>query len=383
MGDRRYERTFAAIAGAADRAKAIRDASDEAIVQALAVAATQDPFLANVLATEAMNRMHRATAITKHLGEGVLAVNHEGVVSFVNPAAEKILDIPATELVGKPIADCFDLYDRDRRKVPVEERPIWRVLREGARVRLDEAYTGNRRGRLVPVTLVWVPILRDDEVVGAVVALIDATTRRQAEAERAALLVAERAAREDAERREKEARFMANASLLLAESLDPRDTLRSIARLAVPELADWCAVHLLEEDGSLGTLAVAHADPGKVELAAELQRRYPPRPEASRGVWNVLRTGRLDHFPEVTPAFLQAVAHDETHLQLLTSLGMRSVVIAPLRARGQTLGAITFVATDESGRTYGDGMAHLALDLASRAALAVDNARLLAQARRE
>ena len=382
MGDRRYDRSYAEIAGAADRAKAIRMASDETIVQALAVAAREDALLANVLATEAMNRMHRATAITRHLGEGVLAVNHEGVVTFANPAAGKILGVAEADLVGKPIGEAFELYDRDGRLVPAKERPVWRVLHEGARVRWDEASTRDRGGRLVPVSFVWVPIRRDEEVVGAVVAIVDATTRRQAEAERAALLDAERAAREEAERREREARFMARASLLLAESLDPRETLRVIAGLAVPELADWCAVHLLEEDGSLRALAVAHADPGKVALAEELQRRYPPRPDAPRGVWHVVRTGRLDHYPEVTDALLEAVAHDATHLRLLKGLGMRSVVIAPLRARGQTLGAITFVTTGESGRDHGERMAHLALDLASRAALAVDNARLLARAER-
>lgn len=381
MGDRRYERSYAAIAGAADRVQAIREASDEDIVQALAVAAKQDAFLANVLATEAMNRMHRATAVTKHLGEGVLAVNHEGVITFANPAVEEILGCPAADLMGRPLSESFELYDREGRFVPVDQRPVRRVLREGERVRWDEAFTRDRSGRMVPVSFVWVPILRDGEVTGAVVALVDATLRRAAEAERAALLAAEKAARQEAERSEREAQFMAHASLLLSESLDPRETLRTLARLAVPELADWCAIHLVEEDGILRALAVTHADPSKIDLAEELQRRYPPRRDSPRGVWHVMRTGRPDHYPEITDEFLEAAAQDEEHLRLLRSIGMRSGVVAPLRARGQTLGTITFVTTAESGRTYDERMVRLALDLASRAALALDNARLLSQTR--
>lgn len=383
VGDKRYEKSYAAIANAADRARAIREASDEEIVQALAAATTQDLFLANVLATEAMNRMHRATAVTKHLGEGVLAVNHEAVITFVNPAAEVILGRSASELVGKPVWEGLDVYDAEGRLVPKEERPVWRALRHGERVRWEQAFTRHSSGRLVPVSFVWVPILREADVVGAVVALTDATLRRAAEAERAALLAAERAAREEAQRREKEAQFMAQAGLLLAESLEPRETLRLIARLAVPELADWCAVHVLEEDGTLRTLAVTHTDPARVALAEALQRRYPPRKDAPRGVWHVLRTGQPDHFPELSDAALEAVAQDAEHLRLLKSLGLRSAVVAPLRARGQTLGAITFVTGDESGRRYDERMVRLALDLATRAALALDNARLVAQSRRE
>ncbi len=177
-------------------------------------------------------------------------------------------------------------------------------------------------------------------------------------------------------------RFLVEASRTLSSSLDYRETLTSMARLAVPRLADWCAVDVLEEDGSVNNLAVAHQDPEKVALARELQERYPPDPNAPYGVHQVLRTGQPALIPEIPESLLDESARDEEHRKMLHELGLKAFMIVPLVARGRMLGAISLVAA-ESGRRYEQADLELAEDLARRAALAVDNARLYEEARKE
>jgi PAS domain S-box-containing protein len=182
-------------------------------------------------------------------------------------------------------------------------------------------------------------------------------------------------------RAEETQRFMSETSAVLASSLDYRRTLSDVARLAVPQLADWCAVHI-KEDGSLTSVAVAHQDPAKLRWAQELQERYPSDPNAPRGVPQVVRTGRSEFYPEITNEMLSAGAHDPEHLRIMHEVGFTSAIIVPLVARGRTLGAITLISA-ESERRYGEADLELAEELARRAALAVDNARLYEDARRE
>ncbi|MDQ3881407.1 MAG: PAS domain S-box protein [Chloroflexota bacterium] len=176
-------------------------------------------------------------------------------------------------------------------------------------------------------------------------------------------------------RHEERLRFLADASAILSASLDYEQTLSDVARLAVPALADWCAVHVVDGAGRPQELALTHADPAKVALAHELQRRYPPDPEDPRGVWNVIRSGMPEFVREVPADALRAAAQDDEHYRMLSSLGLSAYIIVPLVARGRTLGAIT-LAADGSGRRYGPADVTVAEDLASRAATAVDNARL-------
>jgi serine phosphatase RsbU (regulator of sigma subunit) len=170
-------------------------------------------------------------------------------------------------------------------------------------------------------------------------------------------------------------RFLAEAGASLSSSLDYRTTLAKMARLAVPYLADWCVVDILEEDGSLDRLAMAHRDQEKVALARELEERYPPDPDAQRGVAQVLRTGQSELVSEIPDSLVEEAARDAEHHEILQRLGLKSYMIVPLVARGRTLGAISLVSA-ESGQEYGPAELELAEELARRAALAVDNARL-------
>jgi len=196
--------------------------------------------------------------------------------------------------------------------------------------------------------------------------------------ERSDLLAREQAARAAAEAAERRAAFLAEGERLLASSLDFETTLSTLARLAVPELADWCSVDVLEADGSVRRITVAHADPAKAEIARQLEV-YPPDPAGRHPRTRVLRTGRAELIPEITEAGLAGAAGNPEHFEVMRQLGYRSCMIVPLVARGRSLGAMTFV-TAESGRRYGPADLALAQELAARAALAVDNARLYREA---
>jgi signal transduction histidine kinase len=192
-----------------------------------------------------------------------------------------------------------------------------------------------------------------------------------------ALIAWLRAARRRAEAAGEQVSFLAEVSEVLASSLDFRATLSAAARLAVPRLADWCAVDIIDADGRLRRLAIAHTDPAKVDAVWAMSHRY--REQAEDPVPQVIRTARTQLIPEIPDELLRRFARDADHLEGLRAFGLRSLLIVPLTARGRTLGAITFVMA-ESGRHYGRADQLLGEDLARRAAIAVDNARLYREA---
>ena len=174
-------------------------------------------------------------------------------------------------------------------------------------------------------------------------------------------------------------RFLAEASAELTRSLDYEQTLARVAELAVPDFADWCAISL-EQDGVLRTLAVAHRDPAKVELALDLQQRFPADPEAPGGAYEVLRTGEPLLVAEIPEELLLASAQSTEHLELLRRLELRSGLTVALKARGRTFGTVTWV-NGEGGRRFGPSDVSFGEDLARRAAVAIDNALLHSELR--
>jgi PAS domain S-box-containing protein len=178
----------------------------------------------------------------------------------------------------------------------------------------------------------------------------------------------------DQKRAEEAQRFLVETGATLGSSLDYRATLAAVAKMAVPRIADWARVDILE-DGNLRTLAVEHVDSQKVELALELSRRYPEDPEAGQGPPHVLRTGESQLIAEITEERVAELAVDDLHLELVRELGFQSYMGVPLVVREQVLGVISFVAA-ESGRRYGPDDLALAEELARRAGIAVENAQL-------
>ncbi|EGK86501.1 PAS domain S-box protein [Microcoleus vaginatus PCC 9802] len=177
-------------------------------------------------------------------------------------------------------------------------------------------------------------------------------------------------------------RFLSEASAVLASSLDYQTTLERVAQLTVPELADWCTVHMIEEDGAIEQIAVAHIDPAKLESAYQIRDKYPLNPDDPRAAAYTLRTGQPDLVSEIPDELLVQAARDSEHLEILRQVGFQSVMTVPLRTQARILGVISFVSA-ESGRQYTPTDLELAEELAHRASLAIDNARLYRVAQRD
>jgi PAS domain S-box-containing protein len=278
----------------------------------------------------------------------------DGTFIDVNRSYEALLGWTREEILGRTAFE-FDAYPN-----PDDRQRMVKQLRETESLRNFPVQMRSKSGEVLQL----LASLETIELSGELCALsvvVDETEHQRAQ--------------EALRQRERELAFLAEASAVVSSSLDYEQTLRTVAELAVPHIADWCAVHILDEDGSVRELAVAHVDPAKVELARELQRRYPPAPDERSGVHLVVQTGQPSLVSDITDEMLQAGARDADHLALFRQIGFRSAVVVPLIARGRTLGALTLVSA-ESGRRFGEHESSLAQDLAHRAAIAVDNARL-------
>jgi PAS domain S-box-containing protein len=258
-------------------------------------------------------------------------------------------------------------------------------LAEGNRIYPDLSHLGQQGHALVVLPLavegavfggLWLSFDRDIEFENERRELKMAFARQAAQAlARSRLYAAEQAMRE-------RMTFLAEASELLASSLDYNRTLAGLAQLCVPRLADWCAVDMLGPNGEIQRLAVEHEDPEKVRWAHELQERYPPDPDAPFGVSNVLRTGEPEFLPTIPQELLDpALGDDEELRQIVDELGLTSSIAVPLNARGRTLGALSLIAAD-THPPFTSADFELALELARRAAVAVDNALLYREAER-
>jgi PAS domain S-box-containing protein len=291
----------------------------------------------------------RLAAIVESSNDAIIGKTLDGIVTSWNRGAQQMYTYTPEEIVGKSISV---LAPPDRHG---EITAILEKLRRGARVNDYETVRIKKDGERIDVSLTVSPIMdTSGNVVGASTIARDITERKRVE-----------------ERQ----RFLAKAGAMLSSSLDYPTTLASVANLAVPYLADWCVIDILEDDGSLDRLAMTHQDPEKIRLAHQLQERYPPDPDAPHGVGQVLRTGQSELVPEIPEPLIEEAAHDAEHREILRRLGLKSYMIVPLVARGRTLGAISLVSA-ESGRRYGQAELELTEELARRAGLAVDNARL-------
>ncbi|HEY7590381.1 MAG TPA: PAS domain S-box protein [Candidatus Limnocylindrales bacterium] len=178
----------------------------------------------------------------------------------------------------------------------------------------------------------------------------------------------------DIDEAESDRRFLAEATSLLSSSLDYEETIRRVAELAVPRVADWCVVDLVGPGGSIEPLAIAHVDAQRVADARALRDRYPPDPDAPGGVAAVIRTARSELVANLSAEMLEAIP-DPEYRTLIQEMGLRSYMSVPLVAGGEVLGAISFLAA-ESGRHFDAEDLALAESLGSRAGAAIQNARL-------
>ncbi len=195
---------------------------------------------------------------------------------------------------------------------------------------------------------------------------------------RARLYQAQRDARADAEAAQRWLRFLAEAGTILSATLDYDETLAQVAQLAVPALADWCEVCVPNEAGQIERRAFAAGDTARQPAIAALDRCFPIAPDAPHPVARVLASGRAELCAAVTQADLVALGGGTQRLRLVRAAGVTSYMCVPLLARGHTIGALTFFSSAPE-RRYGPAQLALAEEIARRAALAADNARLYRQ----
>ena len=330
------------------------------VFAALAVVAARARERATALATRLLATEARLDGILGSLGEAVTVHDERGKTVYVNQAAVRLLGSGSADevLEAEPgeLAKRFHITHEDGSPVAVEDLPGRRLV----------------AGETAPALLTR-SVRRDTGE--AFWLLTKATLYEDPSGARLAINIIEDVS--EAKTAELRQRFLAEAGQLLASSLDYEQTLERIARMIVPRLADWCGIDMLDEQGDVQQVAVAHVDPAKVEMAHELRRRYPPDLDGTTGLAAIIRGGGAELYSEIPDALLVAAARDDEHLRLIRELGMRSAMAVPMRIADVTLGAISLVAA-ESGRRFDEADLAFAEDLALRAATAIQNARLYA-----
>ena len=261
----------------------------------------------------------------------------------------------------------------------------------GTRAQQDELFPAAAAGS-APAALVCLPLIVEQRTLGGLALAFDQEQNFDEDRCQFKLAVARQAAYslERARLLETEQRLRTRASLLaaagelLASSLDYRQTLTQVAQLTVPDLADWCAIDMLSEDGTrIERLAVAHVDPAMVRYAQEIADRYPPAIDAPHGAARAIRTQEPQFVPEVTDELLVEQSEgDAERLALLRQLDLRSAILVPLLAHGRALGTLSLIRSSNA-RRYTEDDLDLAVDLARRAAMAVEIALLFRETQRQ
>ena len=298
------------------------------------------------LAEDRLNRIVRSAM------DAIITIDEAHRITLFNAGAERIFGCAAADAIGRPIGDFLpeslraghDEHIRQFAASGVSERQM--SPREIHGLRAD--------GEVFPAEARISQASIGDEKLFTVI-LRDITERKRAE---------------------EDLRFLSEASLPLSESLDYHETLQTIARISLESFADWCAVHLKEDDGTISRVTVVHKDPEKEQFAAALQRKGADL----RPVYDVLRTASPVFLPVITESGLDQWPVTEERRKLIRDLGLRSAIILPLLGRSGAIGTISFI-TAESGRQYDERDLAVALEFGRRAGLAIENARLFEQLR--
>ena len=305
-------------------------------------------------------------AVLTQCAHGIIVSDAQGRLILTNRAAEKIWAGSATANTVEAWGS-YRAFHPDGRPFEGGDWSMARCLLQGETIDAEELHIQRFDGSHGILIGGCAPIRGPEgELVGAISTFADITRFKQLEQE---LRIGE-----------EQRRFIGEASWQLASlALDYEGTLASVAETAVPRLADWCFVDVIE-DGAIHRVATAHMDPGHALTAASLRRRHAPTADGFAAIARVVRTGVSERSIEPIEHMIAATS-DPDLAASLRRLDANAVMIVPLRARDRTLGALTFVAA-ESGRTFSDNDLLLARQFGNCAALAVDNARLYREAQR-
>jgi PAS domain S-box-containing protein len=312
--------------------------------------------------------LERSLALLNAIADGISAQDPNGKLIYVNdagarmsgyPSAEAMLAAPLTEITTR-----FEMLDEQGNAFDFAQLPGRIALTGQVASEKVICYRNRETGEELWSAVKAQPVFaQNGEVELAVNIFRDIT---------------------ECKKRERNQQFLIDASKTLSSSLDYETTLASVAQLATPKIADWCAIDLVDENRTIRRVAVTHINPEKVRWAYELQRKYPPSLDREIGFAKVIRTGQSDYHPTITDELLVTAARGDAELlNIMRELDFRSTVVVPLTARGRTFGAITLVTTAESGRSISAEDVALAEELGRTAALAVDNAQLYYQAQSE
>jgi PAS domain S-box-containing protein len=319
-------------------------------------AANEELLRAN---TEAESARERLRLLLESADSGMYGIDQDTRCTFINPAGARLLGYEPEELIGEFMHAKVHHSRLDGSDYPIEECPMYQSLRTGTPDRVDDEVYWRKDGTPIFVDYTTAPVIVDGETIGVISTFVDITQRRRDEETRA---------------------FLTDATSALASSLDFRQTLATVAELAVPRLADWCVVDVLDENGALQRLAVAHRDRAKVRLVDQWSSARPPQAAAPIGSGRVIASGKPELYRDVPDDLLvAATGGDPRLLQLLEQLQVRSLLSVPLIVRGNAFGAIVFVMA-ESGRRYTERELHVAQELATRASIAIDSALLYQEA---
>jgi len=293
------------------------------------------------------------------LGEAVTIRDRNDLIIYANRAALKHMGFASlAELQARPPGSIMSDYivrGEDGRELSMDDIPSVRLLRgEPAEPLLIR--TVHRESGVLSWNVLKATALRDEggEVTATVMIIEDVTAVKSAELR---------------------SRFLAEAGRVLGSSLEYEQTLRNVAWSAVPQIADWCAVDLVSESGVREHVVGAHPDPAKLVLAERLRDYEPDELDPEQGLGKVVRTGESELYNDIPDELLVTAAVDDEHLALLRELALRSVLMVPIRSPARTLGAMTLVAS-ESRRRFSEDDRRFAEQLADRAGVAIENARL-------
>lgn len=297
-----------------------------------------------------IERVRHLAAVVTGSQDAVLSKDRDGIVTSWNPAAERLYGYSAEEAIGKHISF---LVPEDHHG---EEKEILARIAQGERIETYETERIRKDGVRVDVSLTVSPIEHPAlGIVGASVIARDITAEK---------------------RRRKAQDFLVAASRDLDASLDPAKTARTIVENAVPELATLCVIDFVRKDGRIGDSIVASAVPGAAQRLEKIRREIPLDPEGEHPVAQVLRSGRPMIWRDLrAPETIDQVAQNEEHRRLMSEAGYNSAAVVALTARGRTIGALSFLHFHSDLR-YDEVDLQLLSELADRAALALDNARL-------
>lgn len=300
----------------------------------------------------------RLEIVLEGVADGITVLDRSGRVVFANSAAARICGFnSADELMSTPQAEVmarFELLDDVGQPFNADDLPGHRVL-AGERFSSAVLHVRERGSRRE-----WWSLVRASAVVAtdgtpelAINIWHDVTAER---------------------RQDRQVKFLSDATAALGSSLEHDEMLSTLARVLVPGLADWCSIYLRDGD-QLRNVSVAHLDPAKLAMAKEHQQRFAPDPNQARGVWNVVRTGESELYNANTDEMLVEAAREPERLEMLQSLGMKAVLLAPIRIRSRILGVISLISA-ESDRRYDASDVALVEELGRRAGVALDNAQL-------